>query len=133
MCRQMAHLVADSGNNIPQNYTPTRLRVYSGQTPGLLRLNSEFAPTKLKHPTLHGAKWGDFWGETPDAESIELEVAAGVVVGDVLDHLAQQLAVVRQQALLDIVAQQVAEDAAEVLVARIAEERAAVGKHAHEA
>ena len=32
------------------NSVPTRLRVYSGQTRGLLRLNSEFAPTKPKSP-----------------------------------------------------------------------------------
>ncbi len=31
---------------------PTWLRVYSGQTRGLLRLNSEFTPTKPKSPFL---------------------------------------------------------------------------------
>ena len=32
------------------NSAPTRLRVYSGQTRTLLRLNSEFAPTKPQRP-----------------------------------------------------------------------------------
>ena len=64
---------------------------------------------------------------------IELKIVLGVVVGDVLNHAAQQFAVVRQQALLHIITQQIAENATEVLVTRIAEERTAVGEHAHEA
>ena len=32
------------------NSAPTRLRVYSGLTAALLRLNSEFTPTKPKSP-----------------------------------------------------------------------------------
>ena len=55
---------------------------------------------------------------------IELEIVLCVVVRNVFHHLAQQLAIVGQQALLHIVAQQVAEDATEVLMARIAQERA---------
>jgi hypothetical protein len=43
---------------------------------------------------------------------IELEVTSGVVVADVLDHLTQELAIVGQQPLLHVVAQQVAEDTA---------------------
>ena len=63
---------------------------------------------------------------------IELKISSCVVVGNVLHHLAQQLAIVGQQPLLHIVAKEVAEDAAEVLVARIAQERARVSQHAHE-
>ena len=55
MCRQMAQLVGDSGCNKGQltdlvhtGTDPFVFRVYSGQTPSLLRLNSEFAPTKIK-------------------------------------------------------------------------------------
>ena len=64
---------------------------------------------------------------------IELEIILCVVVTDVFNHLAQQLAIVGQQSLLNIVAKQVAENATEVLVTRIAEERTAVGKHTYEA
>ena len=64
---------------------------------------------------------------------IELEISSCVVVGNVLYHLAQQLAIVGQQPLLHIVAKEVAEDAAEILVTRIAQERARVGQHTHKA
>ena len=63
---------------------------------------------------------------------IELEISSCVVVGNVLYHLAQQFAIVGQQPLLHIVAKEVAEDAAEILVARIAQERARVSQHAYE-
>ena len=53
---------------------------------------------------------------------VELEISAGIVVADVLHHTGQQFAVIGQQAFLNVVAEQVAEDAAEILVARIAEE-----------
>ena len=53
---------------------------------------------------------------------IELEVAAGVVVRDVLHHTSKCLHVARQQALLHVVAEQVAEYAAEVLMTRITQE-----------
>ena len=64
---------------------------------------------------------------------IELEIATGIVVADVFDHLTQELAVVRQQTLLHIVAQQVAENTTEVFMTRIAQERTAVGKHTNKA
>ena len=35
---------------------------------------------------------------------VELEIAAGVVVADILDHTSEQLSVVGQQALLHVVA-----------------------------
>ena len=63
--------------------------------------------------------------------SIKLEVAAGVVVRDILDHAAQNLHVGGQQTALHIVGEEIAENATEVLVTRIAQERAAVGQHAH--
>ena len=64
---------------------------------------------------------------------IELEISTSVVVRDVFNHLAQQLTIVGQQALLYIVTQHIAEDTTEILVTWIAEERAAVGKHTYEA
>ena len=63
---------------------------------------------------------------------VEFKVAAGVVVRDILDHAREDLHVGRQQTALDIVGEQVAEDATELLVARIREERTAVGKHTYE-
>ena len=52
-------------------------------------------------------------------ESIELEVVAGVVVADVLNHAREALHVVWQQALLNVVAEQIAEQTAEILMTRI--------------
>ena len=54
------------------------------------------------------------------------------MVADVLDHAADHFQVVGQQALLDLGPEEVREDAAEVLVTGVGEERAAVGDHAHE-
>ena len=62
---------------------------------------------------------------------IELKIVLGVVIGDVLDHLTQQFAIIGQQTLLNIIAKQVAEDATEILVTRIALERAAISQHAN--
>ena len=64
---------------------------------------------------------------------VETEVTAGIVVRYILDHTAQRGVVIGYQAVLHISTYQVAEQAAEILMTRIAEERARVGKHAHEA
>ena len=53
---------------------------------------------------------------------IELEVSACVVVRDVLDHASESLAVVGELSCLDVVAKQIAEQTAEILVARVAQE-----------
>ena len=53
---------------------------------------------------------------------IELEVTTSVVVRDVLHHLAQQLTIIGQKALLYVVTQHIAEDATEVFMTWIAEE-----------
>ena len=64
---------------------------------------------------------------------IEFKVSACVVIGDVLNHASEGLAVVGQLSVLDVVSEQVAEQTAEVLMTRIAQEGAAVGKHPDEA
>ena len=56
-------------------------------------------------------------------QSIELEVVLGIVVRYVLYHAAEHLLIVGQQALFNVVAKDVAEQTAEVLMTRIAEER----------
>ena len=53
---------------------------------------------------------------------VELEVVASVVVRDILYHAREALHVVRQQALLYIVAKQVAKQTTEILVTWVAEE-----------
>ena len=53
---------------------------------------------------------------------IKLEVVASVVVRDILYHAREALHVVRQQALLYIVAKQVAKQTTEILVTWVAEE-----------
>ena len=53
---------------------------------------------------------------------IELEVVASIVVRDVLYHAREALHVVRKQALLYIIAEEVAEQTTEVLVTWVAEE-----------
>lgn len=65
--------------------------------------------------------------------SIEFEVATCVVVGNIFDHTCQRLHIVGQQAFLHIIAEEVTEQSAEILMARIAEEGAGVGEHSHEA
>ena len=67
-----------------------------------------------------------------ERRSSEAEIALGVVVRDVLDDLPEPLHVGRDLAVLDLLAELLAEDAAEVLVARVAEEAARVGEHADE-
>ena len=64
---------------------------------------------------------------------IELEISTSVVVRDVFNHLAQQLTIVGQQALLYVVTQHIAENTTEILVTWIAQERTAVGQHTYEA
>jgi hypothetical protein len=64
---------------------------------------------------------------------LELEVVLGVVVRDVFHHLAETVPLfVRDFAVLHIGCDEVTHDAAEILVARIREERAGVGKHTYE-
>ena len=65
-------------------------------------------------------------------QSIELEVVLGIVVRYVLYHAAEHLLIVGQQALFNVVAKDVAEQTAEVLMTRIAQERARVCEHTHE-
>ena len=65
---------------------------------------------------------------------LELKVVLGIVVADVLDHLTDEGQFAFWQfAALDVLAKHVAEQAAEVLVARIGEEGAAVGEHSDKA
>ena len=64
---------------------------------------------------------------------IELEISTSVVVRDVFNHLAQQLTIVGQQALLYIVTQHIAENTTEIFVTWIAQELTAVGQHTYEA
>ena len=62
---------------------------------------------------------------------IETEVAGCIIVADVAYHRADQPYIVGDQAPGHVRPEQVAEDSAEVLVAAVAEETAAVGDHAH--
>ena len=63
----------------------------------------------------------------------EAEVFLGVLVAYAADDLLQGLHIIGEHAVFHPLAQQTAQDAAEVLVAGIAEEAAAVGEHAHKA
>ena len=58
---------------------------------------------------------GSFWHY-----ALKLEVVLGIVVADVFHHAVEAFFVVGKQSLLHIVAQQIAEQATEILVARIA-------------
>ena len=74
------------------------------------------------------------WGVTASCLHglIELEITAGVIIRNVLDHTSQCLAVIGKQSFLYIVTKEVAEDTTEILMARIAQERAAIGEHTYE-
>ena len=64
-------------------------------------------------------------GRAGDGGFLELEESLCVVVADILDHLVDALlliASVWDEAVLDVVADEVTEGAAEVLVTRIREE-----------
>ena len=63
----------------------------------------------------------------------EGKILAGVVVTYISDHGAEQGLVIGQFAALDFAADEVAEDAAKVLVARIGHEGTGVRDHADEA
>ena len=56
-----------------------------------------------------------------------------IVEADVFDHCAKQFHIGRDLSVFDIGADQVAQDAAEIFVARLGEEAARVGEHADEA
>lgn len=62
----------------------------------------------------------------------EAEVGLGVVVADVGDHAGEEAFVVGEFSVFDVLADDVAEEAAEVFVAREGEERAGIGEHADE-
>ena len=64
---------------------------------------------------------------------IELEITLFVVVGDVLYHTRKYLVVVGKKTLLYVVAENVAEQTTEILMTRIAQERAGVGEHSYKA
>ena len=64
---------------------------------------------------------------------IKSKIPRRIVVADVLDHRADQFHIVRQQPVFHFLAEDVAENAAEVFVPRVGQERAAVGQHADEA
>ena len=51
---------------------------------------------------------------------IELEITACIIIRDDLNHTGQSFVVVGEQSPLNIIAQQIAEQATEILVARIA-------------
>ena len=63
---------------------------------------------------------------------LQVEVALCVVEADAADDLLQSLLVVGILAVLDPLTDEVAEDAAEVIVAGVAQEAAAVGQHTDE-
>jgi alcohol dehydrogenase class IV len=55
-------------------------------------------------------------------ERLELEVVLCVVIADILNHAIEALLVVRKQSLLNVVAEQVTEKTAEILMTWIREE-----------
>ena len=64
--------------------------------------------------------------------ALQVEVALGVVEADAADDLLQGLFIVGILAVLDPLADDVAHDAAEIVVAGVAQEAAAVGQHTDE-
>ena len=64
---------------------------------------------------------------------VESEEVACVGEGDFADHIADEVRVVGEDSLLEVVAEEIAEDAAEVFVAREREEGSGVGEHTDEA
>jgi hypothetical protein len=62
----------------------------------------------------------------------QLKVSLGISVADILDEPAQEGVVVRQFAARNLLSEDVAEDAPEVLMARVRHEGAGVGDHADE-
>ena len=62
----------------------------------------------------------------------EAEIGFGVVVADVSNHVAEKLLVIREFPVLDVLANDVAEEAAEILVTREGEEGTRIGKHPYE-
>ena len=76
------------------------------------------------------------WNYMKYGKYLEVEVASCVVVADILYHLTHTLLFVTSEwdkTLLNVIAEDIAERAAEVLVTRIREEGAAIGKHTYEA
>ena len=99
------------------------------------------SPSWTRHPTRYGfggsprpssEAQGRATRECSELAQAEPEIAGGVVVADILHHGADEVEVGRQEPLFHLGAEEVAEDATEVLVAGVGEEGAAVGKHADE-
>mgnify|MGYP007056205773 CR=1 FL=1 len=64
----------------------------------------------------------------------KLEIVLCVVVCDVLNHLVHTCSLIARVwhlAILDVGGDEVAEDATEIFVTRVGEERARVGQHTH--
>ena len=60
------------------------------------------------------------------------EVIAGVGEGDIFDHFAEQLLIIRPETFFDFFAEQVAKKPAEVFVPGVGEEAAGIGEHSDE-
>src|SRR5688500_2937824 len=71
-------------------------------------------------------------GDQTMGASWQAAIALGVFVADVSDQRAEKGVIVGQFAGFDVTTEEVAEDPAEILVARVAHERARIGDHADE-
>ena len=72
-------------------------------------------------------------GVSTEGVKSEGEVALGIVIGDVLYHLLDEgHFLAGQLAVFHVLPDEVAQATAEILVARVGEERAAVGQHPYE-
>ena len=66
---------------------------------------------------------------------LKVKIVLCVVVRDVLNHLVDTLCLIAHVwhfAVLDVCGNEVAEDATEIFVARVGEERTGVGEHTYE-
>src|SRR4051812_27606747 len=92
---------------------------------------SGLAPTSTMRARPRSSRWVRDPLRVPNSD-LESEVLPGVAEADVLDQRAQQGAVVGEQPPLDVRADHVAQQAPEILVARVRQEAARVGQHPDE-
>ena len=62
-------------------------------------------------------------------QALKLKIIFRIIIAYILNHTIQAFLVIRKEPLLHIIAKQIAEQAAEILMTRIRQERTAVGKH----
>ena len=62
----------------------------------------------------------------------EVKIIKGIAVADILNHLSQPFPIIRQFPVFNVLPEEVAEDPAEILMARVGEKTPGIRQHSDE-